>query len=213
MWELDHKETWAPKNWCFWTVMLEKTLGSPLDCKEIKPVHPKGNQPWIFIGRTEAEAPILWPSDAKSWLIGKDPDTGKDWRQEEKGMTEDEMVGWHHWLSGHEFEQTWGDSEGQRSLVCGSPGGCKELDTAEPLNNNTHLVLESWLVSGKTQLLCKRWCQKISYSAANERDYLLYPVSASHCLWAVPGDRTSSQTFLAKLAPVRQAQTLPTPAW
>ena len=100
MWELDHKESWSPKNWCFWTVVLEKTLESPLDCKEIQPVHPKGNQSWVFIGRTdaEAEAPQLWPFDVKNWLTGKDPDAGKDWRQEEKGMTEDEMVGWHHWL-------------------------------------------------------------------------------------------------------------------
>ena len=106
MWELDYKESWAPKNWCFWTMVMEKTLESPLDCKEIQPVHPKGNQSWIFIERTdaEAEAPILWPPDAKNWLIWKDPDAGKDWRQEEKGMTEDEMVGWHHWLNGHEFE-------------------------------------------------------------------------------------------------------------
>ena len=105
MWELDYKESWVPKNWCFWTVVLEKTLKSPLDSKEIQPVHPKGNQSWIFIGRTDAEAetPILWPPDAKSWLICKDPDAEKDWRQEEKGMTEDEMVGWHHRLNGHEF--------------------------------------------------------------------------------------------------------------
>ena len=107
MWEFDYKESWALKNWCFWTVVLEKTLESPLGSKEIQPVHPKGNQSWIFIGRTdaEAEAPILWPADGKNWLIWKDPDIGKDWRQEEKGMTEDEMVGWHHWLDGHEFEQ------------------------------------------------------------------------------------------------------------
>ena len=106
MWELDYKESWVPRNWCFWTVVLEKTLASPLDCKEIQPVHPKGNQSWIFIGRTdiEAETLILWPPDVKSWLIWKDSDSGKDWRQEEKGMTEDEMVGWHHWLKGHEFE-------------------------------------------------------------------------------------------------------------
>ena len=123
--ELDHKESWALKNWCFWTVVLEKTLESPLGCKEIKPVHPKGNQSWIFIGRTEAEAPILWPPDAKSWLIGKAPDAGKGWRREEQGMTEDEMVGWHHWLDGHEFEQTPGDSEGQGSLACCSPWGCR----------------------------------------------------------------------------------------
>ena len=104
MWELDYKENWELKNWCFWTVVLEKTLESPLDSKEIQPVHPKGNQPWIFTGRADAEAPILWPPDAKSQLTGKDPDAGKDWGQEEKGMTEDEMVGWHHWLNGHEFE-------------------------------------------------------------------------------------------------------------
>ena len=106
MWELDYKESWVPKNWCFWTVMLQRTLESPLDSKKIKPVNPKGNQSWIFIGRTDAKAetPILWPPDAKNWPIGKDPDAGKDWRQEEKGMTEGEMVGWHHWLNRHEFE-------------------------------------------------------------------------------------------------------------
>ena len=106
MWELDHKESWAPKNWCFWTVVLEKTLQNPLDCMEIQLVHPKGNQSWIFIGRTDAEAetPVLWPPDAKKWLIRKDSVAGKDWRQEEKGMTEDEMVGWHQWLNGHESE-------------------------------------------------------------------------------------------------------------
>ena len=106
MWELDHKESWAPKNRYFWTVVLEKILESPLDCKEIKPVHPEGDQSWIFTGRTDAEAetPALWPPDAKNWLIGKDLYVGKDWRQEEKGMTEDEMVGWHHWLNGHEFD-------------------------------------------------------------------------------------------------------------
>ena len=106
MWELDHKESWALKNWCFWTVVLEKTFESPLDCKEIQPVHPEGDQSWRFIGRTDAkaEALIFWPPDGKNWLIGKDSDAGKDWRQEEKGMTKDEMVGWHQWLNGHEFE-------------------------------------------------------------------------------------------------------------
>ena len=106
VWGLDYKESWAPKNWCFWTVVLEKTLESPLDCKEIQPVHPKGNQPWIFIGRTDAKAetPILWPPDTKSWLIWKNPDVGKDWRWEEKGMAEDEIVGWYHQLNGHEFD-------------------------------------------------------------------------------------------------------------
>ena len=136
MWELDYKESWAPKNWYFWTVVLEKTLESPLDCKEIKPVNPKGNQSWVFIGRTDAEAetPILWPPDAKNWLIGKDPDDGKDWRQEKKGMKEDEMVGWHYQLNGHEFEQAPGAGDGQGSLVCCSPWGLKESDTTEQLN-------------------------------------------------------------------------------
>ena len=106
MWELDYKESWVPKNWCFWTVVLEKTFESPLDSKEIQPVHPKGNQSWIFIRKTDAEAetPVLWPTDVKNWLIWKDPEAGNDWRWEEKGTTEDEMVGWHHWLNGHEFE-------------------------------------------------------------------------------------------------------------
>ena len=135
MWELDHKEGWALKNWCFWTIVLEKTLESPLDCKEIKPVHPKRNQPWMFIGRTDAEAPILWPPDAKSQLIGKDPDAGKDWRQEEKGTTEDEMVGWHYWLNGHEFEQAPGVGEGQGSLAYCSPWGRRvRHDWATKLN-------------------------------------------------------------------------------
>ena len=128
MWELDYKESWEPKNWCFWTVVLEKTLESPLDCKEIQPVHPKGNQSWMFTGRTdvEAETPKLWPPDVKSWLIWKDPDSGKDWRQEEKGMTEDEMVGWHHQLDGHGFGWTLGVGDGQGGLVgCSSWVYCK----------------------------------------------------------------------------------------
>ena len=138
MWELDHKEGWKPKNWCFQNVVLEKTLESALDSKEINPVNPKLNQSWISIRRTDAEAwaPILWPPDEKSWLTGKDPDAGKDWGQEEKGMTEDEMVGWHHWLSGREFDQTPGDSEGQGSLAYCSSWDHKESDTTERLNNN-----------------------------------------------------------------------------
>ena len=112
MWKLDHKENWVLKNWCFQTVMLEKTLESPLDCKEIKPVNPKGNQSWILIGRTDAEAPILWPPDAKTQLIGKDPNARKDWRQEEKETTEDGVVAWHHRLDGHEFDQTPGVGDG-----------------------------------------------------------------------------------------------------
>ena len=133
MWELDYKESWAQKNQCFWTEVLKKTLESPLDCKEIQPVHPKGNQSWIFIGRTdvEAETPILWPPDAKSWFIWKDPDAGKDWRREEKGTTEDELVGLHHWLNGHEFKWTPGVGDGQGGLACCSPWGRKESDTTK----------------------------------------------------------------------------------
>ena len=136
MWDLDCKESWALKNWCFWTVVSEKTLESPLDFKEIQPVHPKENQSWIFIERTDAEAetPILWPPDVKNWLLGKDPDAGKDWRQEEKGTTEDEMVGWHHWLNGHEFEQAPGVGDGQGGLECCSWWGRKESETTEQLN-------------------------------------------------------------------------------
>ena len=128
MWELDHKESWVPKNWCFWTVMLEKTLESPLNCKEIQPVHPEGNQSWVFFGRTDAEAetPILWPPDAKSWLIWKDPDPGKDWRQEEKEKTEDEMGGWHHRLNGHGFGWTPGVGDIQGGLACCGSWGRKE---------------------------------------------------------------------------------------
>ena len=136
MWELDYKESWALKNCCFWTVVLEKTLESPLDCKEIQTVHPKVNPSWIFTGGTDAETetPILWPPDVKNWLTRKDPDAGKDWRWEEKGMTEDEMIGWHHWLNGHEFEQAPGVGDGQGGLVYFSPWGHKELDTTEWLN-------------------------------------------------------------------------------
>ena len=123
MWKLNYKESWALKYWCFWTVVLEKTLESPLDCKEIKPVNPKVNQSWIFSGKTDAKAetPILWPPDAKNWLIGKDSDAGKDWKQVEKGTTEDKMAGWHYRLDVHEFEQALGVGDGQGSLACFSP--------------------------------------------------------------------------------------------
>ena len=134
--ELDYKESRAPKNWCFWTVLLEKTLESPLDCKEIQPVHPKGDQSWVFFGRTdvEAEIPLLWPPDVKSWLVWKNPDAGKDWGQGEKGTTEDEMVGWHHWLDGHGFGWTQEVGDGQGGLACCDSWGCKESDTTEQLN-------------------------------------------------------------------------------
>ena len=135
MWELDYKESWAPKNGCFWTVVLEKTLESPLACKEIQSVHSKGDPSWVFIGRTDAKAetPILWPPHVKSWLIGKDSDAGRDWGQE-KGMTEDEMVGWHHQIDGHGFEWTLGVGDGQGGLACCNSWGCKESDMTEWLN-------------------------------------------------------------------------------
>ena len=158
MWELDHKEGWAPKNWCFWIVVLEKTLESILDNIEIEPIHPKGNQPWIRTIRTdaEAEASILWPLDAKGRLIGKAPDAWKNWGQEEKGAIEDEMVGWHYRLNGHEFEQTPGDSEGQGSLVCCSSWGHKNWDTTYWLINNfsTHGEMQESGLIKTVPLIC-----------------------------------------------------------
>ena len=152
--ECDYKERWVLKNWCFWTVVLEKTLESPLDCKEIPPVHPKGDQSWVFIGRTdvEAETPILWPPDAKSWLIWKDPDAGKDWGQEEKGTTEDEMVRWHHQLKGHGFGWTLGVGDGQGGLVC-----CGSRVA------NSQTWLSNWIEQGST--LCN-WKKKVPINGA-----------------------------------------------
>ena len=148
MWELDCEESWALKNGCFWTVVLEKTLDSPLDCKKIQPVHSKGDQPWVFFGRNDAKAetPVFWPPHVKSWLIGKDSDAGRDWGQEEKGTTEDEMAGWHHWLDGREFEWTPGVGDGQGGLACCDLWGCKESDTTERLNW-TEL---SWTISERS---------------------------------------------------------------
>ena len=148
-WELDRKESWAPKNWCFWTVVLEKTLESPLDCKEIKLVNPEGNQSWIFTGRTDAESPVLWPPDARSQLIEKDPYAGKDWRQEETGMTEDAMIGWHHWLEGHKFEQALGVGDGQpwHAAVHGLTKSWKQLsDWMDWLNGQW----TDWLIISKS---------------------------------------------------------------
>ena len=155
MCKLDYKESWAPKNWCFWTVVLEKTLESPLDCKEIQPVHPKGDQSWVLIGRTdvEAETPILWPPDAKSWLIWKDPDAGKDWGQEEKGVTEDVMVGWHYRINGHEFEQTPGDSEEQGSLACCSPRSRKESHSLAAEQQHIHKSNVGWSLLAHKRIL------------------------------------------------------------
>ena len=158
MWELDSKETWALKNWCFWTVVLEKTLESTLDCKKIQPVNLKGNHSWIFIARTDAEAetPILWPSDVNNWLICKDTDAGTDLRQEEKETTEDEMIGYHHQLSGHEFKQDPGVSDGQGGLACCTSWGRKESDMTEQLNwivlvaqrvKNLPAMQETWVQS------------------------------------------------------------------
>ena len=136
MWELDCEEGWVLKNWCFWTVVLERSLESPLDCKEIQPVHSEGDQPWDFFGRNDAKAetPVLWPPHVKSWFIGKDPDAGRDWGQEEKGTTKDEMAGWHHRLDAHEFGWTPGVGDGQGCLACCDSWGCKESDTTEWLN-------------------------------------------------------------------------------
>ena len=168
--ELDCEESWVPKNWCFWTVVLEKTLKSPLDFKEIQPVHPKGDQSWVFIGRTEVEAetPILWPPDAKSWLIWKDPDAGRDWGQEEKGPTEHKMAGCHHWLNGYGFRWTLGVGDGQGGLAWCDSWVCKESDMTERLNwtervspsstaksiTNLISLLTIWWYSSVDGLLC-----------------------------------------------------------
>ena len=143
MWELDWEENWALKNWCFWSVVLEKTLESPLDCKEIQPVHSERDQPWVFFGRNDAKAetPVLWPPHAKSWLIGKDSDAGRAWGQEEKGTTEDERAGWHHQLNGREFEWTPGVGDGQGGLACCDSWGCKESDMTEWLNLRPQILL------------------------------------------------------------------------
>ena len=185
MWGLDYKERWALKNWCFWTVVLEKTLESPLDCKEIQPVNPKENQSWIFNGRTDAETPILWPPVVKNWLIGKDPNSGKDWRQEEKVTTEDEMVGWHHWVDGHESEQAPGVGDGQGSLVCCSPWGRKESDTTERLNwtelgASTLCVTpkECWppLANSKCLLLYSGFYSSLSHSHISQKGNKRIPI-------------------------------------
>ena len=155
MWELDHKEGWALKSWCFWTVILEKTLESPSDCKEIKPFNPKGNQPWIFIGRTDAEAEIstLWPPYVNSWFTENDLDAGEDRRQLEKGATEDEMVGQHHWFNGCEFAQAPGDGEGQRSLECCNLWGHK-----------SQTWLNEWRITKKLLQLQLQWYKKFDFT-------------------------------------------------
>ena len=185
MWELDCEESWAPKNWCFWTVVLEKTLESPLDCEEIQLVHPKGDQSWVFIGRIDAEAvtPILWPPHTKSWLIWKDPDAGKDWGQEEKGTTEDGMVGWHHRLNGHGFRWTPGIGDGQGGLACYSSWGYKESDTTERLNwtelNRAPIASVCGVIiafvaleANRFHLLCQFWFMGSDYLMAVSRRML-----------------------------------------
>ena len=165
-----HKDSWALKNWCFWTVVLEKTLESPLDCKEILPLHPKGDQSWIFIGRTDVKAgtPILQSPDAKNWLIVKYPDSRKDWRWE-KGTTEDEMVGWHHQLDGHEFEYILGVGDGQGSLACCSPRGHKESDRTEWQN------WTDWHIVNTSQLSCRWWQPRLGYTEmeSEKKNYLI----------------------------------------
>ena len=158
---MNHKEGWAPKNWCFLTVVLEKTPECSLNIKKIKLVNPKGNQSWIYIGRTDAETEtsILWPPEEKNWLIGKYPDSGKDWSQEEKGTTEDEMVGWHHWLDGYEFEQALRIGDGQGSLACCISWGSKELDTTEWLN---------W-----TESICSKMVKNYNWKASSFRVELM----------------------------------------
>ena len=175
MWELDCEESWAQKNWCFWTVVLEKTLERPLDCKEIQPVHPQGDQSWVFIGRTDAEAetPILWPPDAKSWLIGKDLDAGRDWGQEEKGMTEDETAGWHHRLNGHELEWTPGVGDRQGGLACCDSWGRKESDTTVWLN-----WLTDWVALCSQSQLLEEYCFYLFI-------YLFLPYHAA-CMILIP---------------------------
>ena len=179
MWELEYKESWVLKDWCFWTVVLEKTLESPLDCKEIQPVHPKGDQPWVFIGRTnaEAETPVLWPPRAKCWLTGKDSDAGRDCGQEMKGAAEDEMAGWHHPLDGHEFEWTLGAGDGQGGLECCNSWGRRvRHDWATEVN---------WMLRSAISLLI--FCQ---YWSITDRSVLkslvwIYLFSFQFC-WCLP---------------------------
>ena len=188
--ELDYKESWAPKNWCSWTVVLEMTLENPLDCKEIKPFNSKGNQSWIFLGRTDAEAetPILWPPDANNWLTGKDPDAGKDWRQEEKGTTEDEMVGWHHWLNGHEFEKAPGVGDGQGSLVCRSPRG--------------HRVGHNWVTELNWYLFYIPFYSV--YSLRNHIDYI--PLYTVKVIFTEEDDGNKCRSLLAMITVVSSWQ-------
>ena len=194
MWELDCEESWAPKNLYFWTVVLEKTLESPLACKEIQPVHPKGDQSGVFIGRTDAKAEtqILWPPHVKSWLIGKDSDAARDWGQEEKGKTEDEMAGWHHWLDRHEFEWTLGVGDGQGGLACCDSWGCKESDMTERLNwteltewQNMETTSDSWKQRSPLARDCRAIAEWWTLHFYGQTSFLVlvFWTSALHAKW------------------------------
>ena len=194
MWKLDCEESWVLKKWCFWTVVLEKTLESPLDYKEIQPVHSEGDQSWVFIGRADvkAETPIVWPPHAKSWLIGKDSDARRDWGQEEKGMTEDEMAGWHHWLDGRAFEWTLGVGDGQGGLACCNSWGRKESDMTEQLNW-TDTIYWSYLVVQKVKNLPamrETWIWPLDWEHALEEGMAFH---SSILAWIIPMDRGASQ--------------------
>ena len=215
MWELDCEESWVLKNWCFWTVVLEKTLESPFDFKEIQPVHPKGDQSWVFIGRTDAEAetPVLWPPHAKSWLIGKDPDAGRDWGQEEKGLAEYEMAGWHHWLDGHEFEYTLGVGDGQGGLECCNSRGRQESDTTERLNwtelnlkgMEHYFLIRIWqsfltleLVSNTYLFFCILWYGRLYYP----KHFLNPPLKFQRKTWLVHL-KASSQPLISQISDIK----------
>ena len=193
MWELDCEESWALKNWCFWTVVLEKTLESPLDCKEIQPVHSKEDQSWDFFGRNDAkaESPVLWPPHAKTWLIGKDSDAGRDWGQEEKGMTEDEMAGWHHWLDGLEFEWTPGVGDGQGGLACCNSWGRKESDTTERLNELNWTRLYLYLHGSPA------WGWERSTSKLYSTSPCLFNFYAEYIMWNAQLDATQAGIKIA----------------
>ena len=206
MWELDYKENWAPEIWCFWTVVLEKTLESPLDCQEIQPVHSKGDQFWVFIGRTDAKAenPILWLPHVKSWLIGKDSDVWRNWRQEAKGTTEDEMAGWHHRLNGHEFEWTPGVGDGQGGLACWDSWGHKESDTTERLKwielNWTVHWINAWKRHWLNPSKASKQTGRVSFSDEGDpKGSSLFPAPVPRFLgWK---GNTALQLFLKKCVP------------
>jgi len=192
MWELDWEESWVPKNWCFWTVVLEETLESPLDCKEIQPVHSEGDQPWDFFGRNDAKAetPVVWPPYAKSWLIGKDSDAGRDWGQEEKGKTEDEMAGWHHWLDGRESEWTPGVGDGQGGLACCDSWGRKESDMTKRLIwSDLMYEFECWTIKKAEdqrtdgfELWCWKRLLRVPWTARRSNQSILKEISPEYSL-------------------------------